>query len=437
MHIVQRIVRENKLGHHAGIWSCCSANEDVIRAALLKARKTGTPVLIESTSNQVNQMGGYTHMTPADFSSFVRRIAQEVGLASSKVILGGDHLGPLPWVDKTEAEAMKNAEDLVKACVEAGYSKIHLDTSMRVASDNPNEPFLTKVCAVRGAKLCLACEVAFEEYRKFHPEACAPIYVIGSEVPVPGGDLNSGLVDVTAPEDALTTIDVYREAFEELGIGDVFCRVVGLVVEMGIEFHEFDLEEYDRRRTVSLVKAMRNVPLCIEGHSSDYQTVENLERMCEDGVAVLKVGPALTFSLREALFSLEQIEREVYADKPELFSNYRQTLEQVMLENPVSWEPYYRGSGAQQRIARAYSFYDRSRYYLSDERVASARAKLLGNLSGNSIPLCLLSQHLPTQYFRVRSGEIRNEAIDIVLDRIGDRIDCYLRATNNCGNGVG
>lgn len=437
MHIVKKIVDENKRGHHAGIWSCCSANEDVIRAALLRARKTRTPVLIESTSNQVNQEGGYTGMTPRDFSAFVRNIAREVGINPDNVLIGGDHLGPLPWTNLAESEAMKYAEILVTACIEAGYSKIHLDTSMRVASDDPNRPFLTKTCADRGAQLCIACEKAFEQYKKEHPNATEPVYVIGSEVPVPGGDFNVDKIGVTTAKDAVNTIDIYRSAFESAGIGSAFSRVIGLVVEMGVEFHEFALDEYDRRQTVDLVNAMKPLPQCIEGHSSDYQTAVNLARMCEDGVAILKVGPALTFSLREALFALEQIEKETYREKPEVLSNYRETLEKVMLDNPTYWESYYKGSENKKRIARAYSFYDRSRYYLANRKVVEARNRLIKNLSGNVIPLCLLSQYLPTQYFRVRNGEIRNEALDIMLDRIGDRIDCYLEATNNCGVGVG
>lgn len=437
MHILQEIIRENKAGHHSGIYSCCSANEDVIRAVLNRARRTKTVALIESTSNQVNQLGGYTGMTPADFAEFVRKLAKEMGLAWHNVILGGDHLGPLPWVNLPEEEAMVQAEELVASCVKAGYEKIHLDTSMRVASDDPNQPFLTKTCAERGARLCVACEKAFEEYKADHPEAKAPVYIIGSEVPVPGGDFNAGEMGVTTAEDATNTIAIYKEAFEAQGIGDVFERVVGLVVEMGVEFHEFSLDEYDRRKTVDLVAAMRKTPLCIEGHSSDYQTASNLCRMCEDGVAILKVGPAFTFSLREALFALESIEQEVYRETPEVMSGYRATLEKVMLENPSYWASYYPGTENEQRIARAYSFYDRCRYYMAKPEVVGARNKLIENLSGDVIPLCLLSQYLPTQYFRVRSGEIKNEALDIVLDRIGDRVDCYLEATNNCGRGIG
>ena len=436
MNIIQQIVRRNKAGHHAGIYSCCSANPDVIRAVLLRSRRTQTPVLIEATSNQVNQMGGYTGMQAADFARFVKDLAVEMGVSFDNVILGGDHLGPLPWTNLPEEEAMANAEDLVVSFVKAGFQKIHLDTSMRVASDDPAQPFLTKTCAERGARLCAACEQAFVEYQQDHPDAEPPVYIIGSEVPVPGGDFNAGEMGVTTSRDAVNTISIYKRCFQQAGIAEAFERVVGIVFEMGVEFHEFNLDEYDRRRTVDLVKSMRKIPLAIEGHSSDYQTTANLTRMCEYGVAILKVGPAFTFSLREAMFALENIEKEVYHNQPERLSHYREVLDAVMVEDPKHWQSYYPGTENEQRIARSYSFYDRCRYYLTNPRVVAARNTLLENLSGNTIPLCLLSQYLPTQYVRVRRGEIRNEALDIVLDRIGDRVDCYLEATNNCGQGT-
>lgn len=437
MEVLQEIIRENKRGHHAGIYSCCSANEDVIRAALSRARKNKSIVLIESTSNQVNQDGGYTGMTPADFADFVYGLAKEMGVARHNVFLGGDHLGPLPWVNLPEEEAMRKAEGLVRACVLAGYEKIHLDTSMRVASDDPDKPFKTRTCAERGARLCRASEEAFAEYRKSHPKAEAPLYIIGSEVPVPGGDYNAGLMGVTTADDAVNTIAIYQQAFEDAGVGYAFDRVVGIVVEMGVEFHEFTIDEYSRRRTVDLVAAMRKQRLTIEGHSTDYQTVDSLTRMCEDGVGILKVGPSFTFSMREAMFALEKVEQEVYHDSPELWSNYRETLEAVMLKHPSSWQSYYQGPEDEQRIARAYSFYDRCRYYMARPEMKAARARLFENLSGNKIPLCVLSQYLPNQYLRVRNGELRNEPLDIVVDRIGDRVDLYLTATNNQGRGVG
>ncbi|MDR1713592.1 MAG: class II D-tagatose-bisphosphate aldolase, non-catalytic subunit [Coriobacteriales bacterium] len=427
--MLQELIQRNKLGCHCGFYSCCSANEDVLRAVLLKARQTGSPALIESTSNQVNQYGGYSGKTPQQFAEMVRALAHEQELPADAVYLGGDHIGYLPWVHLSEDEAMAQAAELVRACVQAGYAKLHIDTSMRCASDAEDQPFSTETSARRAATLASVAEQAFAEYRARNPQAEEPIYVIGSEVPVPGGDFKATVTGVTAAEDALRAIELYQQAFAAAGVGPAFLRVVALVVETGVDFHRFTIDEYDRTKTAALTAAVRGSELCIEGHSSDYQTAANLRRMCEDGIAILKVGPALTHRLRESLFALELIEREVYREQPGLLSNFRQVLDQVMLANPAAWQDYYPGSEQEQSLARAFSYYDRSRYYLTDPAVLAARQRLIDNLSGNRIPHCLLSQFLPIQSLKVRSGLIRNEAADIVFSCIGDQIDDYLEAT--------
>ena len=434
MHPVQEIVMRNKAGRGVGIFSCCSANRDVVKAVLLKAKKTKTIALIESTSNQVNPEGGYTGMTAADFRDFVYGLADEIGLDRGRIILGGDHLGPLPWCNEPEAQAMEKAAELVKSCVLAGYTKIHLDTAMRVGDDNPHVALDVAVCARRGAWLCEKSEEAFAEYLAQHPGAEPPVYVLGSEVPIPGGDTDADAVmGVTNPENCKRTIEAYEAEFKQRGLEDVLSRVVGFVVEMGVEFHERTLDEYDSAAAQDLCAYMKTKPFAIEGHSSDYQTQENLKLMCEDGVAILKVGPAFTFSTREGLFALEGIECRVYADQPERRSYFRDVLERVMLDNPRYWKDYYKGNSKEQAISRAYSFYDRARYYMSTPEVQAARKKLLDNLAHGEIPLCVLSQYFPVQYLRVRSGELENNAEAILLDKIGDRIDRYLYATKNNG----
>lgn len=433
MHPVQEIVRRNKIGREVGIYSCCSANRDVLKAVLLKAVKTNTLALIEATSNQVNQEGGYTGMTPYDFVAAVRLLAGEMGLPEQRLLLGGDHLGPLPWMQLPGDVAMERAGVLVRDCVLAGYTKIHLDTSMRIGSDNPNEPLQVSLCADRGAKLCAVAEEAFLEYQSTHPQAEPPVYVLGSEVPIPGGANDGSEMGVSKVEDCVHAIQEYRRAFHACGIDDAFERVVAFVTEMGVEFHERTLDEYNHEAAADLVDFMHTQQMAIEGHSTDYQTVKKLKRMCSDGVAILKAGPAFTFSAREALFALEGIECRLLDDTPEKKSNFRQVLEEAMHSDDSHWRDYYRGSAKEQRISIGYSFYNRSRYYMSLPQVVEAHDKLIANLSGNVIPLCMLSQYLPKQYFRVRSGEIENEPEAILLDRIGDRIDCYLRATKNNG----
>jgi D-tagatose-1,6-bisphosphate aldolase subunit GatZ/KbaZ len=403
---------------------------DVIRAVLLRTAATATPILIESTSNQVNQFGGYTGMTPSEFANAVFQQADTIGLPRELIVIGGDHLGPLPWADLDELHAMRHAEELVTACIQAGYSKIHLDTSMRLADDSLGQPLKVETCARRGAQLCRVAENAFAAHKRANPHAETPVYVIGSEVPVPGGSLRLEESCITRAESAFEAYEAYRAAFFELGLEAAFERVVALVVNLGIEFHEFSISEYNRVLCADLTTAMKELPLCIEAHSTDFQILQNLKHLCEDRVAILKVGPALTFALREALFALEQIELELFRDNPEAVSGFRAVLDDVMLADTYAWKDYYTGTENQQRIARAYSFLDRCRYYLNQPPVVKARDRLIANLDGNKIPLSLLSQALPAQYYRVRNGTIRNEPLDIIMDHIGDRIDIYTEATN-------
>lgn len=106
-HPLQEMMDKRRQGIRCGIPSYCSANELVIEIALRRAKERNIPVLIEATANQVNQFGGYTGMTPADFVSFCRKIASRTGLDEERLIFGGDHLGPLVWSAEEEEAAME------------------------------------------------------------------------------------------------------------------------------------------------------------------------------------------------------------------------------------------------------------------------------------------------------------------------------------------
>ena len=101
----------NRAGDRVGMACCCTANAHALRAALLHARDTGRAVVIEATSNQVNQEGGYTGMTPADFIGWIGGLAADAGVTMDAIIPGGDHLGPDPW----RAEPAKdNGREMVR-----------------------------------------------------------------------------------------------------------------------------------------------------------------------------------------------------------------------------------------------------------------------------------------------------------------------------------
>lgn len=392
-----------------GLYSVCSANPWVLEAAMRQALADDSLLLVESTSNQVNQFGGYTGQTPRVFAELVRAMAGRVGLDWERVVLGGDHLGPYPWRDQPAATALENAAALVRECVRAGYRKIHLDASMRCAGD-PKGPPAGEVVAERSAMLCRVAE-----------EAGAPVYVVGTEVPVPGGETAEGEAPVvTSPEDAARTLELTRAAFSRAGLAAAWERVVGLVVQPGVEFSNDRVFDYDRSKAARLSASLPAHPeLVYEAHSTDYQPARALREMVEDHFAILKVGPWLTFAFREAVFALSAIEREWIGGR----SRVRETLEAAMLANPVHWKPYYRGERPD-----LFSYSDRCRYYWPEPAVQAELERLLANLTAAPPPLALLSQYLPAQYEAVRAGAIQPFPAELILDRIRNVLRLYAAA---------
>ena len=427
--ILSDIARKQK-NVPAGMVSVCSSNSFAIRAAMKSALDRNLPVLIEATANQVDQNGGYSGMKPADFSSFVLSLAREAGFPQAAVILGGDHLGPLTRRHLGEDEAMEYAETLVREYASAGFNKIHLDTSMRLADDPVDKPLPVSEIAKRGARLCRAAEESFADYQKKHPGSSSPLYVIGSEVPIPGGAQScDDSVKLTSPDDCRETYDTYRSVFRKHGLDDAFSRVIALVVQTGAEFGDDKIFEYDREKNAALVEYGRvHLPIVFEGHSTDYQSVESLKTMVQDGIAILKVGPALTFAFREALFALESIEREVYNGSSWKASNFGEVLELVMLDNPGYWQNHYLGDAWSQRFARRYSFSDRARYYLGVPAVSQAINCLAQNINAIDVPRSLLSQYMPRELNEmIKSGRIFGFE-DLILTHIGFDLDRYYKA---------
>jgi len=432
IHPLKELVGKQKQGIPVGIYSACSANVYVIEAAIERAIKRGGYVLIEATANQVNQFGGYTGMLPVDFKAFVHSIAQNLEFPLNRIILGGDHLGPLTWKNENSTTAMEKSCELLKQYVLAGFTKIHIDTSMHLADDNQKQKLDTGIIAQRGAILCKVAEDAYAELIKNDKAAMQPVYVVGSEVPIPGGSQEEEEgIQVTKVNDFEATVETFRQAFCKLGLQKAWDNVIAVVVQPGVEFGDETINEYNREAAKELSQALKKYPsLVFEGHSTDYQTPVGLKEMVEDGIAILKVGPALTFALREALFALNHIEEELFKFNPEVhLSNFISVLDEAMLQNPDNWKKHYHGNGIKLNFARKYSFSDRCRYYLPDASVQSSIKRLIKNLKSVTIPLSLISGYMPVQYIKVRSGELKNDPECLLKDRIVNCVDDYLYAT--------
>ncbi|AJY12091.1 D-tagatose-bisphosphate aldolase, class II, non-catalytic subunit [Burkholderia dolosa] len=427
--VLRMIFDANRADAQRGIYSICSAHRLVLEAACETARADGSPLLIEATCNQVNHLGGYTGMTPADFRRDVDAIAERCGLAPSALVLGGDHLGPNPWRHRRAADAMRDAAAMVAAYVDAGFEKIHLDASMACADDPARLD--DRTIAARAAVLCRAAEDAASR------AGIAPVYVIGTEVPTPGGEVSGdrdgdsiARIAVTRADSVAATLDAHRTAFAAAGLDDAWSRVVAIVAQPGVDFDDRHVLDYDSAKAASLGASILRVPrLVFEAHSTDYQTERALAALVRDHFAVLKVGPALTFALREALFALTFIEEALIDDAAQR-SQLRDVVDAAMRAQPEHWAPYYRGDETEQRLARQFSYSDRIRYYWLQPAVAAAVERLFANLARQPVPETLVAQWLPDVYAACRAGTLANEPRAWVRHRIRDVIAHYARA---CG----
>ncbi len=418
---LDELVRAQTRGERRGLPSVCSAHPWVLAAAMQQAASREAPLLVEATCNQVNQFGGYTGMRPVDFVRFVDGIAAENRFLNSNLILGGDHLGPSPWQSELASEAMQKSSVLVQAYVSAGFTKIHLDASMRLADDPPG-PLPVEVAARRTAELARAAEEAGKQV----PGLASRLrYVIGAEVPVPGGaHEHKDRIDVTAVSHLRRTIDSTREAFCALGLEAAWEHVVAVVVQPGVEFGDDFVFDFRPDRAGELSAFIEAEPrLVYEVHSTDYQSPAALQALVNGHFAILKVGPALTFAFREAVFALANIEAEIVPASGQ--SGLVDALEQAMLRRPEHWERYYRGDDAAVKLKRRYSLSDRIRYYWSDPNVKIALGVLLKNLGEKPLPMDLARRFLPAQYQRMSSGEIPAAPQAIILDHIRAVLRAY------------
>jgi len=423
MRAMLDLVARHKAGEACGIASICSAHPLVIEAALVCGTKGNVPlILVEATCNQVNQEGGYTGMTPADFRDFVFEIADGAGVDRVRLLLGGDHLGPNPWTGLPAEEAMARAETMVAAYVAAGFRKIHVDCSMACAGDPL--PMPEEVIAQRAARLIAKAETT---WRSVGGEA--PVYVIGTEVPVPGGaaeDLPE--LQVTSAEAALNTIRTHRRILAERGFSEVWPRVIATVVQPGVEFDHHKVVDYDRAKAKDLSRAVEDLPtLVYEAHSTDYQTRKALAELVEDHFAILKVGPGLTFALREALWALDAIEGEWLEEKGR--SHFRRIVLERMKDNPRNWEKYYHGAGRALQFDLQYSLSDRIRYYWPDAEIGRAQGKLFDNLAKKPPPPALISQYMSGAYLIIRNNRTQPTPANLIRAHIGTVLEAYFAAT--------
>jgi D-tagatose-1,6-bisphosphate aldolase subunit GatZ/KbaZ len=412
-------------GKTGGMFAVCSAHPAVLEAAMHLACERNQCLLIEATANQVNPDGGYTAMTPAAFVGYVHMLAGAAGLPEDQLIIGADHLGPHVWKHLPASAAMGKAVELARQCALAGFAKFHLDTGTGCADDGPG-PLSLDTETARAAVLCQAIESAVAARR----ENDRPLYVVGDEVPPPGGGLESadGLA-VTDVGNLLGSLDRFQDAFRRAGLESAWARVAAVVVQPGVEFGDQIIAGYHRENAAALSAGHARLPgiMTFEIHATDYQRPEALAQMVDDHFILLKAGPCLTFAFRQAVYALAAIEARWPAiGQP---SNLRQVMDDLMRAHPQHWRHHYHGSDAVLDFLRHYSYRDRIRYYWPRPEAVRALDQMIRNLSG-AIPDALLSEFFPDLYPDICRGSLSADPRSLIGRRIQNALAPYADA---CG----
>ncbi len=430
--ILKDIFRANRRGERQGVYAVCTVNGGAIRTALEQARRDQWPLLVEATAQQVNNEGGYSGLRPSDFAAMVRREAASVGLDPGRLFLGGDHVGPHPWAGLPAPGAMAKARELVRALIAGGFAKLHIDTATP-CRDDPREADGTLPPALIVARTIDLLTVAEDTARR--EGQCLPVYAVGSDVPAPGGaDGRPDRGGVSPPEELHAVVATIRQGLEARGLAAVWPRVVAIVARTGAEFSSRTIQPYDVGAARGLVRFIDATPgLVIEAHSTDYQTPPALAAMVADRMAVLKVGPWLTYTFREAVFQLARIERErLRAHKGVQLSRLAEIMEAVMVADPRHWQQHYRGSAEELEWLRRHAYSDRIRYYWRYPGPAAALQRLTANLRRYPPSRELIAAHLPAAARAVADGRLAPEPGALIRHAIGGVIDHYAVA---CGAG--
>jgi D-tagatose-1,6-bisphosphate aldolase subunit GatZ/KbaZ len=350
----------NKAIKNKALPSFCTSNIEVIKTILFFCNIKKFPCLIECTSNQVNQNGGYTNKTPKMFIKEILNISKKINFDSKKLFLGGDHLGPLPWKKENTKSAIKNSILLINQFLKYNFCKIHIDTSIKCKDD---KYINSEIIFNRTNKILNDFNIKRKIKNKF--------LVIGTEVPLSGSGDNNKIVK-TSKKQIVSEVTKFKEILKKLNLKS---NLFGLVIEPGMKYKHFSITtpkfpDFIKKKIISLKKNF-----VYEAHSTDYQKKSTLKQLVKNNFKFLKVGPELTFNYSRALFVMESIEKKFCKVKN---SNIKKSILSSMMKNKKYWDGYYKKN---ERKLFLDSKLDRMRYYLNTKPVINSIKTIKKNIN--------------------------------------------------------
>jgi D-tagatose-bisphosphate aldolase class II non-catalytic subunit len=256
------------------------------------------------------------------------------------------------------------------------------------------------------------------------------MFVIGTEVPPPGGARadEAGDIAPTTAASAAATLAAHRSAFEAAGSAQALAQIGGLVVQPGVEFSPMHVHHLPLQRDPGFRAVIADWPdLCLEAHSTDYQNPAAFHRLAELGFAFQKVGPALTFAWREAVYGLDHLAHLAGWVKA---TPLVEVMEDIMLNDPGYWQGHYHASAGDLRVQRHVGLADRIRYYWPSPRAKMAVQSLFLALEGRDLPDPLLRQCLPPHLILQASRQGKVTAHSLIQAAIALALDPYFLDTD-------
>ena len=407
------IIEANRGGERKGIYAVESRNSTVQEAYLRQALADGSPALFEICASMLDSHGQSGRMLPDDFIANVKQIAVKTSFPRDRLFFGVNDLSPSLWQDESIESALKKTSAFISDLVSLGINKLGIHAGIPLKGDPADQLLSQEVITAREAALYQAAECAAAAL----PDEEKPLYVIDVN---PGQGMTEDQTNMIHKEDVENAVDRFAKTVAAAGLPEMKKRFLAARIFLGAGYDSEKVIQFGS----SLLKELGGCvygdkPVVLEVTRTDFQPQTVLDQLVENHFAFLSVGPELTYTMREVLFSMAMMENETMIGKPGVYlSNFIIELDRAMQSDPRHWQKYYTGNGFEQLVARKYSLYDRSRFYWEDKEVCKTKKRLFDNLIEYPVPLNVMRQFMPHQYERVAAGELENKPDALVMDAV-------------------
>jgi D-tagatose-1,6-bisphosphate aldolase subunit GatZ/KbaZ len=351
----------------------CPNSAAVLEAAIKEAAQNNAPMLFAATLNQVDTDGGYTGWTPGEFVRLMNEIAHQYQW-NGPLYPCLDHGGP--WLKDRHTlehlsyeETMGRVKESLTACIEAGYTLLHIDPTVdRLLY--PGSPVPVEIVVERTVELIAHAEEVIHQ-RGLPPMA----YEVGTE------EVHGGLVSFERFEHFLKTL---RERLDRQNLLSAWPRFI--VAQVGTDLHTTYFDPEAARRLHEIVSPFGSV---IKGHYTDW--VENPADYPAAGMGGANVGPEFTAEEYLALKDLEIKERALRTYRPQIrSSNFMEVLREAVVESG-RWKKWLQAEEIGLPFTdlsmdrQEWLLQTGARYIWTTPAVVEARQRLYENFKGSTL----------------------------------------------------